>query len=46
MDMRECEHSYKMRARLEPLLLAESASRLTDADIEELTDPPAHRADA
>jgi len=38
MDMRECELSYKMRERLEPLLLAESAPRLTDADIAELID--------
>ena len=36
MDMRECEHSHKMRARLEPLLLTESAPRLTDAGIAEL----------
>ncbi|MDX6330812.1 MAG: hypothetical protein QOI83_3195, partial [Streptomycetaceae bacterium] len=33
MDMRECELSYRMRERLEPLLLAESAPHLTDADI-------------
>jgi DNA-binding GntR family transcriptional regulator len=36
MDMRECELSYKMRERLEPLLLAESAPRLTAADVAEL----------
>jgi DNA-binding GntR family transcriptional regulator len=36
MDMRECELSYKVRERLEPLLLAESAPRLTDEDIAEL----------
>jgi DNA-binding GntR family transcriptional regulator len=36
MDMRECELSYKIRERLEPLLLAESAPRLTDEDIAEL----------
>lgn len=34
MDMRECELSYKIRERLEPLLLAESAPLLSDADIE------------
>lgn len=34
MDMRECELSYKMRERLEPLLLAESAPRLSTQDIE------------
>ncbi|MFJ4685763.1 GntR family transcriptional regulator [Streptomyces sp. NPDC088789] len=38
MDMRECELSYKMRERLEPLLLAESAARLTDADIAALAE--------
>jgi len=38
MDMRECELSYKMRERLEPLLLAESAPRLTDADLDGLTE--------
>jgi DNA-binding GntR family transcriptional regulator len=37
MDMRECELSYKMRERLEPLLLAESAPHRTEADIDELT---------
>jgi DNA-binding GntR family transcriptional regulator len=42
MDMRECELSYKMRERLEPLLLAESAPRLTDADIAELMDIQQH----
>ncbi|HEV3355753.1 MAG TPA: GntR family transcriptional regulator [Pseudonocardiaceae bacterium] len=36
MDMRECELSYKMRERIEPLLLAESAPELSDADIAEL----------
>ncbi|WP_432853694.1 GntR family transcriptional regulator [Amycolatopsis sp. CA-161197] len=36
MDVRECELSYKMRERLEPLLLAESAPRLSDGDIDEL----------
>jgi DNA-binding GntR family transcriptional regulator len=34
MDMRECELSYQIRERLEPLLLAESAPRLSDEDIE------------
>ncbi|GAB2982686.1 GntR family transcriptional regulator [Amycolatopsis acidiphila] len=33
MDMRECELSYKIRERVEPLLLAESAPRLSDDDI-------------
>src|SRR3981189_2916951 len=36
MDMRECELSYKIRERLEPLLLAESAPHLTDEDMTEL----------
>jgi DNA-binding GntR family transcriptional regulator len=36
MDMRECELRYKMRERLEPLMLAESAPHLTGADIAEL----------
>jgi DNA-binding GntR family transcriptional regulator len=38
MDMHECELRYKMRERLEPLLLSESAPHLTDADIAELTE--------
>ncbi|HET6499592.1 MAG TPA: GntR family transcriptional regulator [Amycolatopsis sp.] len=38
MDMRECELSYKIRERLEPLLLAESAPGLSDEDIDELWD--------
>jgi DNA-binding GntR family transcriptional regulator len=38
MDMHECELRYKMRERLEPLLLAESAPHLTDADIAELAE--------
>jgi DNA-binding GntR family transcriptional regulator len=33
MDMRECELNYKMREHLDPLLLAESAPRLSDDDI-------------
>lgn len=33
MDMRECDLSYRMRERLEPLLLTESAPGLTDDDI-------------
>jgi DNA-binding GntR family transcriptional regulator len=37
MDMRECELSYKMRERLEPLLLAESAPQLTVGDLDELS---------
>ncbi|MET8829166.1 GntR family transcriptional regulator [Streptomyces sp. NPDC004610] len=36
MDLRECELSYKMRERLEPLLLAESAPHLSRADLAEL----------
>ncbi|WP_308299084.1 GntR family transcriptional regulator [Streptomyces sp. GESEQ-35] len=42
MDMRECELSYKMRERLEPLLLAESAPHLTDTDIAELAELQGH----
>jgi DNA-binding GntR family transcriptional regulator len=42
MDMRECELSYRMRERLEPLLLAESAPHLTDADIAELAELQQH----
>jgi DNA-binding GntR family transcriptional regulator len=38
MDARECELSYKIRERLEPLLLAESAPLLTDEDIAELAE--------
>lgn len=34
MDVRECELSYKIRERLEPLLLAESAPRLSDEDVD------------
>ncbi|MEV6606267.1 GntR family transcriptional regulator [Kutzneria sp. NPDC051319] len=37
MDGRECELSYKVRERLEPLLLAESAPRLSDEDIDAMT---------
>jgi DNA-binding GntR family transcriptional regulator len=37
MDMRECELTYKMRERLEPLLLAESAPRLTEDDLAEMS---------
>lgn len=36
MDMRECELNYKIRERLDPLLLAESAPRLSDDDIAEI----------
>ncbi|GAA4661278.1 GntR family transcriptional regulator [Amycolatopsis dongchuanensis] len=36
MDRRECELSYKIRERVEPLLLAESAPRLSEDDIAEL----------
>lgn len=38
MDRRECELNYKMRERLEPLLLAESAPRLSEEDLAELTE--------
>jgi DNA-binding GntR family transcriptional regulator len=38
MDMRECELNYKIRERLDPLLLAESAPRLSEDDIAELTE--------
>jgi DNA-binding GntR family transcriptional regulator len=34
MDVRECGLSYRIRERLEPLLLAESAPRLSDEDID------------
>lgn len=37
MDRRECELSYKIRERVEPLLLTESAPRLSEDDIAELT---------
>ncbi|QKV80768.1 GntR family transcriptional regulator [Amycolatopsis sp. Hca4] len=36
MDLRECRLSYRIRERVEPLLLAESAPHLTDADFAEL----------
>ncbi|TCO60508.1 GntR family transcriptional regulator [Actinocrispum wychmicini] len=38
MDIRECALTYRMRERLEPLLLTESAPHLTDNDIAELTE--------
>jgi DNA-binding GntR family transcriptional regulator len=38
MDMRDCELSYTLRERIEPLLLTESAPHLTDDDLAELTD--------
>lgn len=38
MDMRECELSYQIRERVEPLLLAESVPRLGDEDIAGLTE--------
>jgi DNA-binding GntR family transcriptional regulator len=37
MDMRDCELSYKIRERIEPLLLSESAPRLADDDLTELS---------
>jgi len=36
MTLRDCELSYRMREKLEPLLLSESLPHLTAADIEEL----------
>lgn len=36
MDLRDCEVSYQIRERLEPLLLAESMPRLTGSDFDEL----------
>ncbi|HEX3779805.1 MAG TPA: GntR family transcriptional regulator [Pseudonocardiaceae bacterium] len=36
MSVRECQLSYQIRERLEPLLLAESAPRLSDEDISAL----------
>lgn len=36
MTLRDCELSYKMREKLEPLLLAESLPRLTSDDLLEL----------
>jgi DNA-binding GntR family transcriptional regulator len=38
MDLRECQLSYRIRERIEPLLLAESAPRLTDEDLAELVE--------
>jgi DNA-binding GntR family transcriptional regulator len=38
MDLRDCQLSYRIRERVEPLLLAESAAGLTDADLDELDD--------
>jgi DNA-binding GntR family transcriptional regulator len=38
LDQRDCELNYKIRERLEPLLLAESMRALTADDIEELSD--------
>jgi DNA-binding GntR family transcriptional regulator len=36
MDQRDCDLTYRIRERIEPLLLAESLPHLTDADIDEL----------
>ena len=38
MDMRECDLTYRIRERLEPLLLSESAPELTDDDIAEMAE--------
>jgi DNA-binding GntR family transcriptional regulator len=38
MDMRDCQLSYRIRERIEPLLLAESAPALTGEDLAELDD--------
>ncbi len=38
MDLRDCQLSYRIRERVEPLLLAESAPGLTDDDLAELDD--------
>ena len=38
MDRRDCEVSYAMRERLEPLLLAESIPALTDRDIADVVE--------
>ena len=38
LDMDECSEIYKMRERLEPLILGESIPNLTDADIAEISD--------
>ena len=36
LDQRDCEQTYRIRERLEPLLLAESMAGLTDADLAEI----------
>jgi DNA-binding GntR family transcriptional regulator len=38
LDQRDCERSYQIRERLEPLLLRESMPGLTAADLAELDD--------
>lgn len=38
MNLRDCQVSYRMRERLEPLLLSESMPRLTADDLAELED--------
>jgi len=38
MDQRECDLTYRIRERIEPLLLAESIPHLTDTDIAEMDD--------
>jgi DNA-binding GntR family transcriptional regulator len=38
LDQRDCEQTYRIRERLEPLLLAESMLTLSDADIDAMYD--------
>jgi len=42
MELRDCQLSYRIRERVEPLLLAESAPGLTDDDLAELDDLREH----
>lgn len=38
LDLADCVEVYKIRERIEPLALAESIQRMTDADVRSLTD--------